>query len=134
MQIFIIPRDLPRDRLLASISGFLGRLPLGSAWKVEVCEHKPKRSDQQNRYLYGVVYATLQKVLPGWDKDDIHQYLLGEHFGWERLEGMGKVRLRPLRRSSRLNKQEFADYVDFCIRTAAQHGVYVPEPGEMEAA
>lgn len=89
--------------------------------------HKPRRSDEQNRYLFGVVYPAFLAVLPGWDKDDIHEYLLGEWGGWETLEGMGRRRVKPVRRSSRLNKTDFAAYVDFCIRKGAEHGVFVPE-------
>jgi hypothetical protein len=66
--------------------------------------------------------------LPGWDAEDVHEYMLGEWSGWEALEGLGRKRLRPLRRSSRLNKQEFADFVDFIQRKAAEHGVFIPDP------
>lgn len=97
---------------------------------VECKPHKPRRSDQANRYLWGVVYEAFSKALPGWDKDDIHEYLLGECFGWETLEGMGRKRLKPVKRSSKLNKPDFAAFVDFCIRKGAEHGVYVPAPEE----
>ena len=98
-------------------------LPADADWR----PHKPKRSDSQNAYLWGVVYPAFCAALPGWDAEDVHEYLLGEHFGWERIEGMGRTRLKPLRRSSRLNKEEFAAYVDFCQRKGAEHGVFVPE-------
>jgi hypothetical protein len=92
---------------------------------------KAKRSDSQNRYLWGVVYPAFLSRLEGWIADDVHTYLLGECYGWERIEGMGGVRMKPLRRSSRMNKLEFAEYVEFCIRKGAEHGVFVPSPEEM---
>jgi len=95
---------------------------------VESKPYKAKRSSEQNAYLWGVVYPAFCAALPGWDAEDVHEYLLGEHFGWERIEGMGRARLKPLRRSSRLNKAEFAAYVDFCQRKGAEHGVFVPSP------
>lgn len=98
------------------------------AWEVTVAEKKRRRSEQQNRYLWGVCYAELLKALPGWNAEDVHEYMLGEHFGWETLEGMGRKRLRPLRRSSKLNKQEFADFVAFIQQKAAEHGVFIPDP------
>jgi hypothetical protein len=110
-----------RDRWQA----FFAQQPLPQ--EVDAKPHKPRRSDDANRYLWGVVYAAFQDVLPGWDKEDIHEYLLGECFGWETLEGMGRKRLKPVKRSSRLNKADFAAYVDFCIRKGAEHGVFVPE-------
>lgn len=90
----------------------------------------PRRSSEQNRYLFGVVYATVLKHLPGWDADDVHDYFLGEHFGWETLEGFGRKRLKPIRRSSRLSTVEFSEYVAFIQRTMAEKGVYIPDPGE----
>lgn len=104
------------------------KLDAGKAWSITIEEKKPKRSEQQNRYLWGVVYAEIAKHLPGWHVDDVHEYMLGEWSGWETLEGMGRKRLRPIRRSSRLNKQEFADYIAFIQQKAAEHGVFIPDP------
>lgn len=105
----------------------IAALSADKAWDIEIDEYKPTRSEAQNRYLWGVCYAELAKHLPGWDADDIHEYMLGEHFGWETIEGMGRKRLRPLRRSSALNKQEFSDFVAFIQRKAAEHGVFIPD-------
>lgn len=130
-QSTILPRSMPRERTIANFSRFLAGLPMDRAWRVEVCEHKPTRSDQQNRYLWGVVYKTICEHLDGWTSDDVHEYMLGEHFGWQEISGLGRRRIKPLRRSSRLNKQEFADYIAFIQRRMAEHGVYVPDPGEI---
>jgi len=90
------------------------------------------RSIQQNRYLWGVCYEIIleQGGLKdaGWRNDDLHQYLLGEHFGWETIEGMGAKRMRPIHRSSTLTKMEFVDYVDFIQEKAAGMGIIIPDP------
>lgn len=90
------------------------------------------RSDPQNRYLWGVCYPTILQAggetLSGWDAEDLHEYFLGEHFGWETLDGFGRKRLRPLRRSSKLTRIEFADYVGFIQRKAAELGIFIPDP------
>ena len=101
-------------------------------YRVEITEAKPKRSDPQNRYLWGCVYPTILQAghLDGWSAQDLHEYLLGEHFGWELVEGFGKKRQRPIRRSAKLNKQEFADYIQFIQQRMAEHGIYVPDPNE----
>lgn len=129
----ILPKLLSRDGAIQRIAAILASLPMDKAWRVEWCEHKPRRSEQQNRYLWGIVYAEILKHLPGWDAEDVHEYFLGEHFGWETLEGFGRKRLRPIRRSSRLNKQEFTDYVDFIQRKCAGMGIYIPD-ADMEHA
>jgi hypothetical protein len=121
---------LPKMRSLTATQRtqqVIAALSSDKAWDIEIDEYKPTRSDAQNRYLWGVCYAELAKHLPGWDADDIHEYMLGEHFGWETIEGMGRKRLRPLRRSSALNKQEFSDFVAFIQRKAAEHGVFIPD-------
>lgn len=127
-QVFTLPKG---ERSLTRLVAFLSALSKRVEWKVEVSEHRARRSDEQNRYLFGVVYKTVCDHLPGWDKDDVHEYFLGEHFGWETLEGLGRKRVKPIRRSSRLSTTEFADYVAFIQRTMAEKGVYIPEPGEM---
>jgi hypothetical protein len=93
------------------------------------------RSSQQNRYLWGVVYpAILQgggECLNGWEDTDLHEFFLGEHFGWQTLSGLGsRKRLKPLRRSARLTKLEFADFL-LCIQAyVAELGIVIPEPEE----
>lgn len=132
-QFIILPRALPRERMIARFGVFLSHLPLDKAWRVEVHEHKPTRSDQQNRYLWGVVYKTICEHLDGWTAEDVHEYMLGEHFGWQEISGLGRRRIKPLRRSSKLNKQEFADYIAFVHRRMAEHGVYIPDPNDGES-
>jgi hypothetical protein len=126
---------LPRNRADASrATRFLDSLPADKAWAVEVREHKPRRTDQQNRFLWGVCYATILReggeALGGWTADDLHEHYLAKHFGTETLELAGSVYERPLRRSSRLNKQDFADFVAFIQREAAGMGIYIKDPDE----
>jgi hypothetical protein len=127
--------EIPKGReavALGRVLGAISCLPADQAWEIEIRERKLRRSEQQNRYLWGVVYATLLKAggeaLAGWDAADLHEYFLGEHFGWEKLVGFGKTRIRPMRRSSRLNKQEFSDFLAFVQRKAAELGVVIPDP------
>jgi hypothetical protein len=124
---FVVPAG-GRDKEVARIAGFLAAALPGTPLSVEVKPYKPARSSEQNRYLWGVVYPAFLAVLEGWDARDVHEYLLGECFGWQRVQGLGKIRVKPLKRSSKLDKAEFSQYVDYCIRKGAEHGVNVPEP------
>lgn len=90
-----------------------------------------KRSLEQNAYLWGVCYETiLDHGLreQGWTNDDIHEWFLGEHFGWQTLEGFGRKRVKPLHRSSTMSKMEFVDYVAFIQQKASEMGIYIPDP------
>lgn len=92
------------------------------------------RSLEQNAYLWGVVYATVLEEAglrdQGWAPDDLHEYLLGECFGWQKLEGLTRPKMRPLQRSSSMTKMEFMDYIAFIQQWAAERGIYVPDPNE----
>jgi hypothetical protein len=118
-----------------SVVPFLEGLPRDKAWRVTVEEFKPQRSQSQNRYLWGIVYPSFLtgggEALAGWTGEDLHEFFLGEHFGWEMLLGMGRKRVKPLKRSAKLTKQEFSDYVAFIQHKGAAMGIYIPDPEEM---
>ena len=130
MTTFVLhANDTTRVDVLRNCQAFLDRLPASKSWRVEVVQHVKRRSDAQNRYLWGCAYAELARVT-GQPAEDWHEYFLGEHFGWETVEMLGRKKLRPVRRSSKLTTQEFADYVAFIQMRAAENGIYVPDPGE----
>ena len=91
--VFTIAKGARGDRVIAKIAGFLARLPIDKAWRVSVTEQKRRRTSQQNRYLWGVAYPAILtgggEALRGWHAEDLHEYFLGECFGWETLEGLG---------------------------------------------
>lgn len=101
---------------------------------IEVSEQKQTRSLEQNSYLWGVVYPTIMDHLIGWDAEDIHEFFLGEHFGWETIDGLGKKKLKPIKRSSRLSTKEFKEHWEFIQRYMANKGVDIPDPNERKAA
>lgn len=126
---FTIP---PRDRSadIERLTRFLHECLPGKPLRVEVCQNRKRRSDEQNRALWGVAYRTLSEET-GNDLNDLHEYFLGEYFGWEVIDVMGQQRRRPMRRSSNLNTLEFSDFYAFIQRRAAESlGIYVPDPGE----
>lgn len=134
MNPIVLPKDRPRDEALGRLIREIHNLPADRVYRVEVNEVKRTRSLQQNAYLWGVCYPTILReageALVGWDSDDLHEYFLGEWSGWETLEGFGRKRMKPIKRSSRLSVSEFGEYVDFIHRKAADMGIYIPSPDE----
>jgi len=134
---FILPRLL-RHQVMCRLVSVLDDLPENKVFRVEIEESRSTRSEMQNRYLWGVVYPAILKgggeALAGWEAEELHEYLLGEHFGWEVLEGFGVRRRRPIRRSSKLSKLEFVDFTQFIQRKMADFGIYVPDPNEVAVA
>ena len=125
-------RKTAQDEAIAGLLSFLDKLGDGP-WEIKIAPYKRTRSLQQNRYLYGVVYPAIIEGahLEGWEIEDVHEWCLGEHFGWETFEGLGRKRIRPIKRSSRLSTTEFSDYIAWIQRTFAQkYGVHLPAPEE----
>lgn len=130
-----MPALMSREKLIQRIATVLSGLSTDKAWLVQIGEPKPSRSQQQNKYLWGVIYKTILDTgsLQGWDTDDLHEYLLGEWSGWEVIEGFGKKRMKPIQRSSTLNKEQFSAYVDFIQRKMAELGIFIPDADKMMA-
>ena len=132
-QSIILPKLVPRGAAIKRIADVLSVLQLEKAWLVEISEHKAKRSDSQNRFLWSIYTEILEKGgedMGGWTKQDLHDFFLINHFGSETKNMFGRKRLVALRTSSNLSKMEFVDYVDSILRFMAQRGVYIRSPEE----
>lgn len=128
----IFPNNTPKSAIVNSVAVLVRQLDESRAWVVTVEEFRRPRTNQQNAFLWGVVYPCVIEAgnLEGWTPNDLHEYFLGECFGWETLEGMGRKKVKPVKRSSRLNKQEFSDYLEFISAKCADMGIVIPEPNE----
>jgi hypothetical protein len=140
-QTILLPRDLPREKMIARVSRLLYELPMDKAWRVQISQHKSPRSDAQNRYLNGVCYKLIGDAI-GYERDEISEYMCGRFFGWKEKRvpkkpsnphGVESVPLRTTTtdengRRSVLGKTEFAEYVAFIQRFAASKGVMIPDP------
>lgn len=130
-QSILLPRAMRRDGAIARIGKVLSALPEDKAWRVDVCEQKPTRSIPQNKLLWSLYQQIIEKggeAMQGWRKEEIHDFMLGEWAGWDRVEMFGRVKMRPQRRSSKLSKQDFADFLDFIAQFMAEHGVFLDMP------
>jgi hypothetical protein len=119
------------ERSLARLVAFVSALSQDKAWRIEIAEHKRTRSNDQNAYLWQIyehILRTCDEQLRGWTKEELHDFFLGEHFGWEKLEGFGRKRIRPVRRSSRLSTVEFSEFVASIQQFMAERGVYIEDP------
>lgn len=117
--------DVARDYAISTLNSLLPE----KSWVVSIKERQKRRTDAQNRALWGVAYATIREAT-GNDTEDLHEYFLGEYFGWEEYDLLGMKRLRPIRRSRKLSTKEFMDFYMFVQARAAQIGIDVPNPGE----
>jgi hypothetical protein len=126
----IFPKGTSREAIAQAV--VLSIRDTDTAYQITVEPFKRPRTNQQNAYLWGVVYPTIieagGETLRGWQCDDLHEYFLGEIYGWEVLEGMGRKRMKPIRRSSRMTRVEFMDYLEQISQRCANLGIVIPEP------
>lgn len=130
-RVFLLPKLLPRDRQICNVVDALEELPISEGWRVEIREHSATRSELQNNtlwWIYGKILKLGGVTMEGWTKDDLHEHFLIEHFGYRISVIFGKRRMKPLRRSSKLSKSEFAKLVDFIYNYMANQGVILPQP------
>jgi hypothetical protein len=141
VKAFVLPRLMSREGVINRMLDFVMNLPADKAWRIQIEEAKSERSHAQNAYLFGVAYKLLSEHT-GYEKEDIHEYLLTKHFGGKlkkvprtkyNPQGLEEVPVRTTTtdehgRRSVLGKMEFAEYVSFVQRFAARHGVVVPDP------
>lgn len=129
---FTIRKGGELSRLMAYVSALIR----GHNIKVTVEEYRPTRSTEQNALLWSLYTDIIRKggeAMAGWTKDDLHEMFLIEHFGSYEIRLGKRRRLKPNRRSSKLNKQEFSEFVDFIVRYMAEQGVYLELPGDIAA-
>ena len=97
---------------------------------------KKKRSDLQNRYLWGLVYdlalqGFMEEGHEGLSKDDIHYFFKKRHLpdGKQIADPItGEVTLIP-RSTTTLGTVEFIHYVEMIAKDLAEwFGIVVPEP------
>ena len=106
-----------------------------------------QRSNEQNRYLWGVAYEVLieamRKYHPGkhWlqIKDDWHELFCEGFFGTVDVGFPGSRKTRPKRTTTRneegkrdiISTTEFQDFVRHIQETCAEHHIDIPDVNEV---
>lgn len=97
---------------------------------------KRRRSLDQNALAWVLYQQILDRggeAMRGWSTQDLHDFFLIQHFGADTIEAFGMKRLKPKRRSSRLTKMEFSDYLETIVRFMAEQGVVLSMPEDKAA-
>lgn len=127
------PKQEQREAMLPAICRFVMAAYPGKPINIKISVARPERTDPQNRYLFGAAYPPLCQHM-GHSKDEIHEWLCGEYFGWvDRALPGGRVTSVPLRTTTKpdkLDDREFWKFIEFIQRKAAEGGVYIPDPEE----
>ena len=117
-------------------------LPDGQECVLTLAPKVDKRTGKQNRTLWGVVYESLLNQIAGEVGYDRHDRCGKEQLHEGLLMLFGGVKVCPItkrevaaKRSSKMSKAEFAEYVDWIARWAAtEYQIVVELPSDVEAA
>jgi hypothetical protein len=97
--------------------------------EVLVTKRKTKRSPKANRYYFGVVVKLLAEHC-GYDPQEMHETLAMRFLRIEDCPMTGAPRRK---RTPDTDSAEFSEYVNHCIRLAAELGVVIPDANEVAA-
>ena len=124
----IIRNSIDRDAFIARCEQIdLSRW----AWEFTAKPYKTKRSKEQNGYLWGVVYPTIRQHVfdstgQRFTTEEIHEWCKAQFLDGAPKEIMGRNII--VRSTTKLNKQQFSDYIAAIQHHFAEQGCYIPEP------
>ena len=91
------------------------------------------RTNSQNAYLWGVIYAILSDYT-GYEPEEMHEICLA-NFSNQIVEIQtpeGIMEMNQVKRSSRMTTMEFNDFIERIKRWASQDlALYIPNPNEV---
>lgn len=132
IQLNVGPSRAGQDKALRQ---YLDALPTSKAFVIDVKAFRRNRSNEQNRYLWGAVYRAIIDACdaPKPEADHLHEYWLGECFGWSVCDVMGWAKKVPMKRSSKLTTLEFQQFWQFIQRRCAETmGLHIPDPEHVD--
>lgn len=94
---------------------------------------KNRRSNPQNRYLWGVVYKEIEVKLNDWgndvDCDDLHEYFKAMFLKQPICNADGEMIGEIAGSSAVQNKEDFGIYIEKIRQWAAENiDLYIPDP------
>lgn len=98
----------------------------GSDIELLLRKRRRTRSNQQNRYLHGVVIPVFAEHL-GYDPTEMKEALK-----WRFLQVHRNGKLPTVRSTANLNTAEMTEFIEQTRRLAAEMGCNIPNPGELE--
>jgi len=101
----------------------VGKLPDG-AYVLSLEDEKEHRSNSANRMYFGAVVTAISEHT-GYTKDEIHDILKYKFARRSLVDPKTGEILEVTKGTSEMKKEDFAEYVDNCIRWAAELGIYI---------
>lgn len=141
MPEFVIPKT-NREKTIKLALAVLAGLDEKVIWKVTVAPLRNTRSAEQNAYMWAVPIKMIS-AKTGYEPEEVHEYLMGEYFGWKdrrvpktprNPKGLASIPKRTTTKDydgkrAILPTTDFSEYVEFIQRFAAEKlGLVIPDP------
>jgi hypothetical protein len=141
MPEFILPTHT-RKRSLELAQTVMESLDELVAWRVTIEPVTHPRTTRQNRYLNGTPYKLITERT-GYERNELHEYFLGEFYGWKTKRvprkpscptGLESIPIRTTTTNEAgkrnvLSGEDFWKYVEYLQRFGAEKlGIIIPDP------
>jgi len=126
----------------SSFIAHMQRIDLTAPLKVVITNQKAKRTELQNRYLFGWVYMQLSALLANagivihtetgeipWTKDLLHEVMKTKFLMISEVKSKSGKTIPVYQSTTKLSKQAFSEFVQNVKNLAYQFwGIDIPEP------
>lgn len=136
MKFVMRAKDQDHERFRANALLAIGALDLNAGdWQVEIGPFEEPMTASQRGAIFGLAYVVVTDHT-GFTKDEVHEFFLGEYFGWVEVDFLGKKVNKPARtlttdfdgKRHKLTKRETADYFTFIQNYCGHKGITIPDP------
>jgi len=111
---------------------YIDELDPGKKWRVQICEYRKKRSNEQNAYIHAVPLKIMCDAT-GYTIDEFKEYLCGEFTGWDDYMVNGTQMKRPIRTTSQMDALEMTKFIEWMQWFgSSQLNLYIPSPNEWD--
>lgn len=100
----------------------LNKFPAGTKGTLEFHTQKPKRTDQQNRYYWGVYLPLIAKETGEHDLDGLHELFKGKFL----TEGIVEILGQKVRKKKSTTELGIAEFSEFIMNIEAETGIEAP--------
>ena len=130
MKNFVIHREDAIRR--ENCKQYIDELDPGKKWRVQICEYRKKRSNEQNAYIHAVPLKIIGDHT-GYTLEEIKEYLCGTFTGWQDYEVMGIKHQRPNRTTSQMDSQEMTYFIEWMQWFGSSTlNLYIQSPNEWD--
>lgn len=102
-------------------------LSLRGEVELVVRKWKKRRSNEQNRYYWGVIIPILCESL-GYFNEEMHEALK-----WKFLRNFGREKLPTVKSTSSLSTVEFKNYIERIVQWSAEQNIVIPDPNQVDS-